>query len=342
MPTASNTITHESHDRVHKVLQSDFMKPISEDILHDIVKEFISHTGNDAMKTCICACCSLEIEMSNISRVSIDSIPHPELLVPTSPHPCHDIFQQMLLEPHGVDPTGTEVNLCSECIRELRRNKLPPLALANNMWIGRVTDCLAKLTLVEKLLIAKYLPTAYIFKLYPKQAGAAHWDRNQLYNGFKGCVSTYSLDPNLVADMIDGIILPLPPAVLSSTVGVTFITPSGKQQFSLPKVLYARRRCVREALEWLKANNPLYSNITISEERLQQIPEEGVPSEIHHTARHSTAIDAVIREHEAYAPSDDIDKVLSHDIEGEQEAGAESGEYHLSQLSVCSVYHDTQ
>jgi DNA-directed RNA polymerase subunit RPC12/RpoP len=296
--------------RVEKLLQSDFMKVPSEDSLHQIVKEFIERTGNDAMKSYICAVCAQDKEASKMMIVSVDSIPNPTLLTPASPHPQHDIFNGTLLEPRGLNVQKTEAYICTECHRDLERNKTPPLALANNMWIGRIPECLATLTLVERLLIAKYFPTAYIVKLYPKQAGAAHWDRTQLYSGFKGCVSTYALDPKLVTPMVDGNILPAPPAILSATVAVTFITPSGREEYSLPKILYARRHRIRQALLWLKANNPIYRDIIISEERLQQIPENDVPTEIKSTARHSTAIDSVIREHEGYVPSDASDEKI--------------------------------
>jgi len=137
--------------------------------------------------------------------------------------------------------------------------------------------------------------------------GAAHWDPSQLYSGLKGSVSTYTLDPNLVASMVDGKVLPSPPTVLSAAVAVTFITPGRKKQFPLPKILYVRRQVVHEALKWLVANNPLYANVHISEEWLQLLPENGVPTEIQSTARHSSDVESVIREHEGYAPSDDIE-----------------------------------
>ena len=57
-------------------------------------------------------------------------------------------------------------------------------------------------------------------------------------------------------------------------------------------------------MEWLKANNPLYADIIISEEHFQAIPENGVPIEIQLTAKHSTDIDSVLREHEGYVPTD--------------------------------------
>lgn len=283
------------------------MQPVCPTTMKGIVKEFIDRTGNDALKMCVCACCALETEASKISKIHIDHIPNRNKLAPMEPHPQHVLFDNLLLDSHGVDQATKTVNLCDNCYLDLERDKLPSFALANNMWIGEQPECLRSLTLVERLLIAKHLPTAYVVKLYPKQAGAAHWDSTQLYSGFKGCVSTYALDPKQVQSMVDGNLFPSPPIVLSATVAVTFITPAGKREFSFPKVLYARRRKIREALQWLKANNPLYRDIIISEERLELIPEDGVPDEIWSTTRHSTDISSVIREHEQYVPSDAAD-----------------------------------
>ena len=296
--------------------------------MEDIVKEFARHTGNAALRTNVCACCALEVEASKTWNVTLDDIPNHTLLMPTTPHPKHEIFHGMLLEPCGVDGEASRANLCHECYRSLERNQLPSLSLANNLWIGPVPDCLKSLTLAERLLIAKYLPTAYVVKLYPKQAGAAHWDPSQLYSGLKGSVSTYALDPNLVASMVDGKILPSPPTVLSAAVAVTFITPGGKTQFPLPKILYVRRQVVHDALEWLVANNPLYANIRISEERLRLLPENGVPMEIQLTARHSSDVESVIREHEGYVPSDDVE--VSEEPMAMQEESTGKYRYHLN------------
>ena len=156
------------------------------------------------------------------------------------------------------------------------------------------------LTLVEALLIAKYLPTAYVVKLFPKQSGGGNWDSSQLYNGFKGCVSTYPLDPQMVVAMVDGQILPSKPKVLAAVVGVTFVAPSGKRQCPFPNMLHARHRNIRKALEWLKTNNPLYQNVTISEANFLLIPE----NEIQIVKRHSTDVDGVLREHEGYVPEE--------------------------------------
>ena len=79
----------------------------------------------------------------------------------------------------------------------------------------------------------------------------------------------------------------------------------------MPGMFRVRRWKVREALMWLKANNPLYTDIEISEERLLELPEDGVPEELTMTAKYSSDMAAVEREHGGYVPTDAAD-----DIEG--------------------------
>jgi len=166
---------------------------------------------------------------------------------------------------------------------------------------------LSVLTLAEHLLISMYFLMAYVFKLYPKQVGSASWNPDQLYDGMKGNVSTYPLDPQLVAGMLDGKLFPAPPEILCCTIAVTFITPSGQRMKTLPSELCVRRAKVYEALCWLKKNNPVYADIIISNERLHHLLEDDIPMQIVYNVRESNDIDAVIREHEGYVPVDVAD-----------------------------------
>ena len=294
--------------QTESLLKSDFMKVPEDYRLRSIVEEFATRTGNDALKTAICGCCASEMEIGKLVDIPLDLIPNSTKLTPRNAHPCHNLFYGMLLEPNGVNMGSGRANLCRDCYGGLEQDKIPPFALANELWIGRVPECLRALTLVEVLLIAKYLPTAYVVKLFPKQSWGGNWDPSQLYTGFKGCVSTYPLDPQMVVAMVDGQILPSKPEVLAAVVGVTFVAPSGRRQFPFPNMLHARRRNVREALEWLKSNNPLYRNVTISEANLLLIPENGVPIEIQMVTKHSTDVDGVLREHEGYVPEEPYDQ----------------------------------
>lgn len=53
----------------------------------------------------------------------------------------------------------------------------------------------------------------------------------------------------------------------------------------------------------MKANNPLFKDITISESRLQELPADDVPYELTATAKHSTDVNMLYAEQDGYVPS---------------------------------------
>ena len=193
------------------------------------------------------------------------------------------------------------MNVYKECVSALGSDRTPSLALPNRLWIGAVPYELAFLTLPECLLIAKYFPAVYIIKLYPKKKGARHWDRRLMYSGLKGNVSTYQLDQGQIASMIDGTIMPQQAKLLAPTIGITFVGPR-----NLPDIFKVRRLHVQMALEWLKTNNTLFANVTISVARLAELPENDVPYELLATAKLSMNINQLHTEHDGYVPSQDI------------------------------------
>jgi len=215
------------------------MRPPQRETLDAIIGEFIEHTSNDTMKIVVCACCACEVSASNASHYLISEIPNRHMLKPQMVHRDHDLFNSLLLEPIGVDSSTKKAMICNECHERLKQGKLLPLTLANDMWIGHVASQLSELTLAQRSLISMYFPTAYVSKLFPKHAGSVNWDPSQLYSRLKDNVSTYLLDPDLVADMVDGQLFPVAPKILYSTVAVTFITPSGKHTRGLPSQLHA-------------------------------------------------------------------------------------------------------
>jgi uncharacterized protein DUF6570 len=284
--------------------ENAYMKAPDKQVIDSAIAEFIDRTGNAALTAGVCAVCARETIATDLSSQRLDSIPNPHLLKPITPHRKHDIFNGMLLHPRGLsnDESG---DVCVECLRALKADKIPMFALANGLWIGGIPHELAYLTLPERLLIAKFFPAAYIFKLYPKKKGARHWDNRQMYSGLRGNVSTYQLDQSQITSMIDGTIMPQSANVLAATIGVTFVGPKNLPEKTLPDMFRVRRTRVKRALEWLKENNPLFANITISVSRLAELPDDDVPYELLSTAKHSTDIDMVYAEQEGYVPSQD-------------------------------------
>jgi len=286
------------------------MKVPGADVTNNCINEFINITGNHALGLGTCMSCAREVFQSELLSIQLDHIPNARQLYPHTPHSKHELVKGMLLykpsltfDDQGIPCYGT---ICQECLKSLSEDEMPKFSLANNMWLGDVPSQLSKLTLPERILVARYYPAAYIVKLYPKQRGAMAWDENQLHRGLRGNVSTYRLDPQQVATVICGSgpsEMPPPAKILSATVGVTFVGPKGLTVKSMPKMFRVRRSAVREALQWLKANNPIYADIEISEDRLQELPEDDIPDEIISIVRFSEDIEAVYREHDGYVPS---------------------------------------
>ena len=227
-------------------------------------------------------------------------------LHPVMSHSQHTIINGMLLHPAGLK-NDDSASMCTECCRALTSDKIPSFALANGMWIGEIPHELAFLTLPERLLIAKYFPAAYIIKLYPKKKGARHWDKRQLYSGLKGNVSTYQLDQAQIACMVDRSIMLQQAKVLAATIGITFVGPKNLPDRGLPDMFKVRRIRVQRALEWLRENNPLFSNILISSSRLADLPENDVPYELQATTKFSSDTTTLYAEQDGYVPSQDVD-----------------------------------
>lgn len=302
---------NKGNNAAERLVASDFLASPSQEELDAIVSRFIDATGNKALKNVACGSCAREMNIVECNEIPLEDIPNKHHLIPHTTHPAHKLLNGLLIYTPALGTSKATVYLCNECQNQLKNNKQPRLSLSNDMWIGNVPPQLENLTLPERLLLAKYFPSAYVIKLFPKHKNALSWDRNQMHSALKGNVSTYRLDPRQVANMIDGKMFPPPAKILSATIGITFVGPKGIRESTMPAMFRVRRWRVREGLLWLKANNPLYSDIQISEKRLSELPEDGIPDELILTAKHSMDMEAVEKEHASYVPTD-----ASDDVEG--------------------------
>ncbi|KAG0696107.1 hypothetical protein DFH29DRAFT_813375 [Suillus ampliporus] len=203
--------------------------------------------------------------------------------------------------PISQSDEGAYGPMCSDCLEDLRVDKIPILSLVNGLWIGEVPDELSILNLPECLLLGLYFPAVYVIKLYPQQKGAKYWDTTSLNSN----VSTYQLNTPDIATMIEGNLLPHRPALLAATIGITIIGPKNLPVKSLPPFLTVNCSRVRNALLFLKKENHLYADIVISEDNLQLLPEDGLPTELLDVVKHSDQQHLVEQEQEGYVIGDD-------------------------------------
>jgi hypothetical protein len=124
-------------------------------------------------------------------------------------------------------------------------------------------------------------------------------------SGVHGNVSTYKLNTEDIVDMVDVDVMPPSASVLASTIGVSIIGPKNMPERTMSGFLRVRRECIRLALMWLKEHNPLYSRITISGTRLNELPVDGVPQEILGSLRYSDNVELLEREKAGYVVDDD-------------------------------------
>ncbi|KAF8138854.1 hypothetical protein EV363DRAFT_1153897 [Boletus edulis] len=197
--------------------------------------------------------------------------------------------------------------ICNSCWEDVVIGKVPSTALANNLWIGNVPQELAILSLTERVLVARYHPRAQIVKLYPRSRSSYTSGGLSFNSGLRGNVSSYHLNSDEIARMVDGELLPHHPRILAAVIGVSIVGAHHGSDRPLPAMLNVNRERVRDALRFLKANNPFYVDIRLSETNLMLLPEEGVPDELLGVIRETLDTDNLEKEHSGYGAEDDDD-----------------------------------
>ncbi|KAJ7498267.1 hypothetical protein B0H11DRAFT_1714959 [Mycena galericulata] len=171
-------------------------------------------------------------------------------------------LKDLLLDPEGVSfPSGSPpvLSLCSVCHSSLKNNKLPPLSLANKLFLGPVPDELKNLTVIEEAMIARCRSKCWIIQLREENQDLVLASTQR---GIKGHIIIYPQQPSRIAEI-------LPPSVeeITSPVCVLFVgssppTPEWLRDHAKPLAVNANR--VRVALQWLKTHNYLYNRLVTS------------------------------------------------------------------------------
>ena len=147
----------------------------------------------------------------------------------------------------------SEVHFSGMCAR-CKRDKIPikMFSAENCMDPGQVPSELADLTVVEQQLIARISPCINVHMLrHGGMASSGH------------CI-TFPQEVNEPARIFPK---------LPTEIKIIRVRKQGKNDSS--KDFRVRRRMVESALKWLKANNPAFSDIEISIQRLNRLPVDG-------------------------------------------------------------------
>lgn len=288
---------------------SPFMEHVDNEVRDAAQSAFIERTGNIALSHATCVVCAGEFLKGETVECNLAELDHKEILSPPRSHAREQFTHGMLLYNLAVyeEDGASYGRICDGCWSELSAGKLPNTALANDLWIGEVPRVLSILSLPERVLVSRYHPAAHIVKLYPRSRASGSSSGPAFNSGLQGNVSSYHLNTSDVAAMIDGELLPHHPRILAAIIGVSIIGARHPQNRCLPSFLQVSRQRVRDALLFLRGNNPLYENIHISEENLNALPENGVPDELTTVVRESEDSTDLEREREGYVPDEDDD-----------------------------------
>ena len=164
--------------------------------------------------------------------------------------------------------------VCDGCRSDLRRGKVPRLALARGLWLGKVPPVLDNLTFVEKFLVARVRHSCAFVKVS---------------SGMR------KMKANIVAfeSPIQKIynILPPPREDLDEMLAILFTGPSkpNAEDFARTPFL-VRRNAVIKALEWLKLNHIDYADIEISHVNLMQYAETSPPVAVEYRRSESNKV----------------------------------------------------
>ena len=284
---------------------SKYLELPTKEEVQQCIRNYRESTSNEALQESVCVVCTRRRWTSDGSVHRLSAVTNLNLLRAVH-EMAHADFRDgvVLSREHVWTEEGQEVAwFCRECLKQLEKNCKPRLSLANGLWIGPVPSQLSKLTVAERLLIALHYPRCYVYKLYPKGVRVA--DPSQLQRGMTGNVTTYPFNMQEIAGMLEGALLPRTPAILPSLVAVTYVGAGKVQKKWLRKLFQVRRHVVYEALLWLRANNRVYTNLTLNEDVLSRLPLNDVPEEVLTVVRQNGDVEVAQRERAGYTADDD-------------------------------------
>lgn len=154
--------------------------------------------------------------------------------------------------------------VCTSCLDSLKKKNRPKMALANDLWLGEVPECLKDLALGEMALISRVRHSRCIVRV-------AKGHLKMIAN----VVSFEHPSMKVYAS------LPMSPADLDQVLSVVYtgVEPPTDNDKKRTPVLVRRER-VREALEWLKLNHRDYGDLEIDYARLESYPLEHIPVKV--------------------------------------------------------------
>ena len=235
--------------------------PPSKRLMHKIISGFCSDTHPSKFEEAGCAVCGQLVVMSKLIKLTNVKCSLDPLVRIGVTHLPRNSMNDPIKEIDGPIIDKNCQHVCQECISFLEKKVMPPMALANGLWIGNVPKELSDLTFVERLLVSRVRSNRCIVHV--------------LKGGWKMRANAIMF-PTPLPKLCN--ILPPPVEELDEVIAFMFTgiaQPTTEDMKRTP--MLACRRYISAALEWLKINHSDYADVQISQENLKLYPEEGPP-----------------------------------------------------------------
>jgi hypothetical protein len=129
-------------------------EPASKDLEHAIIRDACKRMDPENFEEVGCAVCGELKLRKNTSRLKSVKILLKILEAPGVTRIERKSDGRPIREYKGPVLDYGCTNICNGCRGDIRRGKVPRLALSNNLWLGAVPSVLKNLSFVEKILIA--------------------------------------------------------------------------------------------------------------------------------------------------------------------------------------------
>ena len=235
--------------------------PPSKDLLETVIRNFCSATSPKQFVEAGCAVCGQLHNLTDMILLSEANVDLSPLTVSgvTRKERMHVEEEIQELKEPVLD--GDCQHICSGCLSYLKKRKIPPFSLANGLWLGKIPKELQDLSYVEKMLIAKVRHNRCIIRI--KSSGRYKMRANAIV--FQNPVpKIYNVLPPARTDM-------------DQVLACMFTGPCKPTEQDLERTpILVRRNKIANALNWLTLNHSDYHDVIISQDNLDQYPEEGI------------------------------------------------------------------
>src|SRR6202522_3757837 len=161
----ANALKASDKNQTPEISISFLPEPASEHLEHAIIRDACTRMNPENFEEVGCAVCGERELRKNTSRLKSVKILLNILEEPGVTRMQRKLDTSPIREYKGPVLDYGCSNICNGCRGDIRRGKVPRLALSNNLWLGAVPNVLKNLTFVEKILVARVRHTCAFVKV---------------------------------------------------------------------------------------------------------------------------------------------------------------------------------